>query len=127
MKKILVVDDDPDLLGAICLALTRAGYATVPAGDGKEALERLAEGGIGLVVSDIVMPGMDGLELIAEVRRRFAGVPMIAMSGGGRLPTEFHLRYAASSGACRVLAKPFLLADLVSLVRELYGVETPAA
>ena len=77
MKKVLVVDDEPAMRLAIEEALTRKGYGVVLAEDGRYGLERLKEGGFGMVISDMNMPRMGGMELLKEVKKAAPQVPML--------------------------------------------------
>ncbi len=80
--------------------------------DGRRGLQAIAEGGIDLVISDINMPEMDGIEVINALREATAGAPVIAMSGGGLYPRELLLDSAQMLGAVSTLPKPFELEDL---------------
>ena len=123
MPDILVIDDNGDLRAAICLALERAGFAVTGAEDGGTVLKHLAQTRFDLVITDIVMPGTDGLEMIFALRKENPVLPIIAISGGGRLPADIYLKFAKTGGACHTLQKPFLLAELVALVRQTTGIE----
>ncbi|MFZ1748482.1 MAG: response regulator [Nitrospirales bacterium] len=116
--KILLLDDDPELCSTLRDRLAMEGYDVQTASDGRLGLRLYHESPVDLVITDVLMPEMDGLEVIREL----AGTPspplMIAMSGGGSRDLEF-LVEAAEFGATRTLPKPFLLDDLVSLVKEL--------
>jgi len=117
MARILLLEDNLELSEAIVLALQRAGYEVLSAADGQSGQNLLTENQFDLVISDIVMPGADGLEVLFSLRKKTPTLPVIAMSGGGRLPAEVYLRFAESGGACSTLRKPFRLAELVDLVR----------
>ena len=93
--------------------LERAGYETIGAGTADEALTLLADNGIGLVVSDIVMPGLTGLELLGEVRARRPSLPVILVTGAG---TYENLSQAVTRGADGLVIKPFSHADLENAV-----------
>jgi YesN/AraC family two-component response regulator len=76
-------------------------------------------GGIDLVVTDIVMPNMNGLEMIKEMQKKYPKVKIIAISGGGpRGGPDTYLTIAKELGAARCLFKPFMLNELTALVRE---------
>lgn len=116
--KILLLDDDPELCSTLRDRLVMEGYDVQTASDGRLGLRLYHERPVDLVITDVLMPEMDGLEVIREL----AGTPspplIIAMSGGGSRDLGF-LVEAAEFGATRTLPKPFLLNDLVSLVKEL--------
>ncbi|WNM58786.1 response regulator [Candidatus Nitrospira allomarina] len=115
---ILLLDDDPGLCSALRDRLVMEGYDVRTASDGRLGLRLYHESPVDLVITDVLMPEMDGLEVI----RVLAGTPspplMIAMSGGESRDLGF-LVEAAEFGATRTLSKPFLPNDLLSLVKEL--------
>ena len=85
MSRILVIDDENVIRELMREILERAGYDTIGAGTADEALDLLADNEIGLVVSDIVMPGLTGLELLEEVRARRPSLPVILVTGRGHV------------------------------------------
>jgi CheY-like chemotaxis protein len=88
----------------------------VAVGDGREALTALQEAETHLIITDINMPGTDGIELMTAVRKEHGAVPVIAVSGGGVMPGGLLLGSARQLGAFATLAKPFELAELATLV-----------
>lgn len=125
MSRILVVDDEAGITTVINAVLTRANYTVITARNGKEALEKLDLGPVDLVVTDLIMPEMDGLHLILEIQKRIPKVKIIAMSGGGHeAGPGFYLKDAQALGAAHLLAKPFMLNELVALVKSTLE-ETP--
>lgn len=117
---ILVVDDHEIMREVICQMLEDAGHNVRFAAEGHEALRKLSYAHFDLVVTDIVMPTMDGIELIGELRRRFPATRIIAMSGGGeRFPTNDGLAIARRLGAGASLNKPFIAEELIEAVEEL--------
>ena len=114
---ILIVDDDEQVRRLLHRVLTEAGYRVSQADNGKAALELIAAEATDLVVTDLVMPGVEGIELISALRARSQTVPIIAISGGGRLQTTNYLRAARALGAHEVLAKPFELGALLDAVK----------
>jgi DNA-binding NtrC family response regulator len=109
-RSILVVDDDPYLLEVITLALSDAGYQVRRATNGKNALREIERDEPDLVLSDIRMPQLTGIELAEHMQRRRASVPIVLMSAAHNIP---------DGPAVPVLAKPFSLDDLLSLVEGL--------
>jgi CheY-like chemotaxis protein len=103
-------------------ALTAAGHEVQSANDGDAALERLEQDGFDLVVTDIIMPGKEGIELILELRRLRPELPIIAMSGGHIAGGHDILDAAQRLGAVHALAKPFSPRDLVRLVGDCLAV-----
>ena len=113
MARILVADDDPAVRKSLARYLASLGHEVVEAEDGRAALTALnADGATDLVVTDINMPDIDGIELLAAVRERFEGLPVVAVSGGGVIPGEVLLGSAKSLGAVATVEKPFDLEEL---------------
>ncbi len=106
MKKILVVDDEEAVRASLVLGLRAglAGYVVLAAGDGKEALKLLAREPVDLVITDLRMPEMDGLELIACLRREHPGLPVIVVSGRETAAEE-----TGKVGSVDCFTKPFSL------------------
>ncbi len=112
-SRVLVIDDETVIRDLMREILERAGYDTIGAGTADEALSLLADNGIGIVVSDIVMPGLTGLELLGEVRARRPSLPVILVTGAG---TYENLSQAVTRGADGLVIKPFSHADLQNAV-----------
>lgn len=106
-NRILLVDDDDAMRRALSKALERDGYAVVEAPNGRSALECLERNPVDLVVTDIIMPDSEGVELTLLLHSSHPELPVIAMSGGGHWDPEFHLSLARAAGATQVLSKPF--------------------
>jgi len=117
VKKILVVDDEFDLLQTICATLELGGYEPVPAANGREALKLLAHSVPDLVLTDVMMPYMSGYELIAAIRKlpHGAQVPTLLMSA---IDPALHPEGSWNA----VLPKPFTLDALLNAVEGLIGV-----
>lgn len=126
MAQVLVVDDDESLRRFIRQVLEREGHAVDEAENGARAIERIAQGRVDLVITDLIMPEKEGIETIMEVRQRNPEVRIIAMSGGGRLGPDSYLDTAQRLGADRSLAKPFQRHMLVNLVSEVLAVKREA-
>jgi DNA-binding response OmpR family regulator len=119
MARILVVDDDPLIRKMLERSLAAAGHTVVPAADGREARELLAVEPIELVITDIDMPEIDGLQIIASLRREKITLPILALSA--RSGRDSRLNMATAFGANRTLVKPFDLRQLLDTVEELVG------
>lgn len=117
MATILVVDDDPQLRESIRRVLELKGHTVTEAPDGKVALRHFAGTPTDLVVSDVYMPDMDGIEFLMRLREAFPDVKTLMISGGGSLPSENVLGAASMLGADRVLEKPFTLEELQGAVQ----------
>jgi len=115
---ILVVDDDDAVRDIVVRALERAGYVVFEANTGRAAMDVLRrQPEVGVVVSDVYMPDMDGFEFLTQASREPRAPKIIVMSGGGSLDPETILKIAARLGARSTLAKPFGPAELLEAVR----------
>ena len=116
MKKILVIDDEASFCGAVTVTLRRAGYEVHAAGDGADGLAQAFQHRPHLIVSDVHMTGMGGLELLAELRRHpeTSAVPVILMTGQ---PQAAGARATMNLGADDYLHKPFTMEQLLAAVR----------
>jgi CheY-like chemotaxis protein len=119
MAKLLVVEDDLYLRKLMSQALTDQGHTLSVAGDGREALAQLARSVPDLLITDVIMPEMDGFELIMKVRKTYPSLRVLAISAGGRNSSSTYLDISRTIGADRVLGKPFDLPDLFAMVNEL--------
>jgi len=118
MSKILVIDDEEAMRSVLRRGLETAGHSVVEAANGVEGLKQIEAGGIELIVTDLLMPEMDGIEIIFSIRKNHPELKIIAMSGGGQLPADGYLKIAQRGGARRVLIKPFKLQELLQAVEE---------
>lgn len=116
MAKIVVIDDEEMVLATIREILRRAGHEVHVARDGMAGLELQRQIRAPLVITDIIMPRMEGLEAISTLRQEHPNSRVIAISGGGRTRNLDFLNMAGSFGADRMLAKPFTPAELISAV-----------
>jgi CheY-like chemotaxis protein len=119
-RRILIVDDDKAVRMAIRVLLEHEGFEVIVAESGRRALEAVEAAAVNLVIVDIFMPGMDGLETIRAFHRCAPGLPIIAMSGfmfrDSSAPAPDFLGMATKLGATRSLQKPFRPAELLSAV-----------
>jgi YesN/AraC family two-component response regulator len=119
MGKVLIIDDEPYILLMLKKMLEKAGYEVDLASNGKEGMELFEQHSADLVITDIIMPDKEGLEIILEMKKQRPDLKIIAISGGGRISPESYLECAAHFGAARVFQKPFKQKELVSAVNEL--------
>ena len=120
MKRILVIDDHTALRQMLRRILEREGYEVVEAADGKEGVELYRQVPADLIITDVVMPEKDGVEIIRELKRDFLDVRVIAISGGSRtLDAQYCLAAMKALGALHVLTKPFGRKELLEAVHEL--------
>ena len=115
-KNVLVVDDDPCVLAMIRPMLERAGHAVATTECGHDALRALETGGFDVLITDIFMPSMDGLELIQFVCSRNLNTAIIAVSAGSAVVGPDLLSTALALGADLALTKPIAPANLVQTV-----------
>jgi len=118
MKRILIVDDDFLVRDMLERLMRKARYDTETAENGARAMALHRKHPVDLVITDIRMPGREGLDPVAEFRTSAPGVKIIAVSGGGRIDSSRSLR-TAPLGADRTFVKPVDTAQLLSAVEEL--------
>jgi CheY-like chemotaxis protein len=132
MHNILVIDDEPDVRDAISRSLGRVGYSVRTAGSAGDALALLAQFPADVVITDIIMPKIDGVQAIESIRKGFPSVRIIAISGGGNfgisayqptaITTTAYLTSAENAGAHLVLTKPFESVELIQAIEKVLGV-----
>lgn len=119
LRRVLVVGDESGVRGVIRLALRRAGYSVVEAPGGKLASEMAEAERFDVVIADLAMPGMDGLEAARAIRAANPSTLLIALSGGVARPTPELLMQLSDLAADAVVSKPFLPTQLVKTVSRL--------
>lgn len=121
MARILIIDDDETIRSVFKRFLSGKGYDVAVAADGRQGLRQIEESPVDLVITDIMMPETDGLEVVMAIRGKEVDVPVIAISGGMHaMPMDF-LPMAKKFGACDVLYKPVELDDLLGSVEKALG------
>jgi CheY-like chemotaxis protein len=113
---ILVVDDEPDIRDLLGRMLKASGHEVVCVGNGLEAAKAMTQQPIDVVLTDLLMPDKDGIELITELKRKYPAVRIVAMSGGGHVPRGQYLHLAKGLGAHALLAKPFERQELLDVI-----------
>jgi DNA-binding response OmpR family regulator len=121
MTKLLLIDDDAQFCRMLAERLTGEGYAVTTAADGKPGLAECRRADYPLVILDIILPDMEGLETLHELRRVSATVKVIAISGGGLGDPDTYLRSARLLGADAVFAKPLDWPAFLGTLRGLLG------
>ncbi len=121
MANILLVDDDALVRTSLAFALEDAGHRVIQAGNGDEGLAALRNAAFDVVVLDILMPEREGIETIREIRKTWASLPVLAISGGDKTGWSDFLRMASALGANDTLAKPFTAIEFVERVGRLLG------
>ncbi len=118
MKRVLVIDDDQAIRKLIRTILGKEGFEILEAAGGKEGLRLFDPRSIDAVITDVLMPEIDGLAVIRQIRQQYPLTPIVALSGGGRVLTpEVSLGVAKKVGAFQSLAKPFTRSELLRAVR----------
>ena len=118
MANILVVDDDNDHRAYVVLLLERLGHSATPAENGQRCLTILREQDVDVIITDIFMPGADGIELVTELNKLGSRIPVLGMTGGDKgviRPYENLFEVLANA---KVLRKPFGARDLESALEE---------
>ena len=115
---ILLVDDDEQFRAMLSEALTGEGFQVREASDGRQGIKLYVEQPTDIVITDLVMPEKEGLEMIVEIRKLHSEVKIIAMSGGGRGSPQNYLKMAKAFGAQLVLAKPFSHCEILDAISQ---------
>ncbi len=115
-KKILIVDDNPNMSSLLSEMLEVFDYASVRASDGNEALAELEKGGFSMVITDMRMPNMTGLELLSEVKTRYPKMLVILISGYSVGDAEARMGEHKADG---FLGKPLMMSDIERLLNSL--------
>jgi CheY-like chemotaxis protein len=120
MARILLIDDDNSVRTMLRLTLTHFGHTVIEARDGREGLKLFPHANADLLITDIVMPEKEGIEVLMELRKISPPVKIIAISGGGRQNAATnYLKLAKQLGAAKVLEKPFSNEALIAAIDEL--------
>jgi len=119
--RVLLIDDDVALLGLMAHAFAAKGYTVLTAENGRKGLRALDDYAADLVVTDIVMPEMEGIGAILQIRRRPKPPKIVAISGAGPGGRRDYLSWAKHLGADEVLAKPFRMSQILALADQLIG------
>ena len=115
MPAILIVEDEAKMRRLLELNLGEDGFATFSAGDAETALKLLRENAIDLVVTDLKLPGMDGLEFLQAAKRQNAALPVVVMTAFGTVETAVE---AMKAGASDYVLKPFSLAEMRMVIHK---------
>ena len=112
-ERLLLVEDDDEFRALVELVLRQAGYEVVSHADGRAALDTAATQEFDMVISDVVLPGVDGIRLVKTMRERGLPTPVVLMSGETGLATAL---VAQRHDVARYLIKPFRLSTLLKVV-----------
>ena len=128
MKSVLVIDDDDAVREALKRTLVRAGYLVRTASSGEDGLMELRDECTDVVITDIIMPNLNGVDTIKAIAKEFPQVRIVAISGGGNfgvteyrpsaITTTAYLTSAKVAGAHMVLTKPFEMSDVIGAIEQ---------
>lgn len=131
MTRVIIIDDEEDIRIVLKEIFVRAGFDAAVASDGTEGLHLIRETGADLVITDIIMPGIDGVETAYDIRMEFPHTKIIVMSGGGNtgpldyepsaIATTSYLASAEAIGADMTITKPFDRGELIKAAKDLTG------
>ncbi|MFY9647264.1 MAG: response regulator [Terriglobales bacterium] len=118
MKRILTVDDSPSVRQMVSFTLRNAGYEVVEAVDGKDGLSKISSGKFDLIVTDLNMPNVDGIQLIAAVRKLpgYSFVPILMLTTESQAQKKDEGRKAGATGW---IVKPFNAEQLIAVAQKL--------
>jgi CheY-like chemotaxis protein len=121
MSKILVIEDDAEFNKVLCEALMKKGYSVLSAPDGKKGIDLYRKTLADLVITDILMPEQDGIEVILNIKKISPNVKIIAISGGGQFGTSQEYLQSAQvvCGVQYTLSKPFERNQLFRMIQKI--------
>jgi CheY-like chemotaxis protein len=125
--RILVIDPDPFTCRELKELLSEAGYLVDSVANGKLALEWLRFNSADLVITEMLMPEIDGIQLIQALHRDHPAARILAISGGGMIPPGNYLRFARALGVNQVLAKPFTRTELLEALTVIFSRQEDAS
>lgn len=116
MTSVLVIDDEAMVRMTIKMILEGVGFKVSLASNGKEGMAAIALDPPELVITDMIMPDMDGVETTMKIRDNYPNIKIVAISGGGRVHNLDFLKHAKEMGAHAILPKPFTKEELLGAV-----------
>lgn len=125
VERVLIIDDDESTLTILTEVLEAEGFEVIVARNGEEGLIQFDLNPADLVITDIVMPGKNGLDTILELRKKDPVLPILAISAGGCIPKERYLEMAEYLNNTKTLAKPFTRKELLNIVKKQLIVNDP--
>ena len=117
MRRILIIDDEPQIRLLLKKMLEKEGFNVITASDGKEGMKLFNKEPFDLVITDIIMPEKEGIEIIQELRKNHPNLPIIAISGGGRNSSDSYLKMAKMFGANEIFEKPVEKQKLINAIK----------
>ncbi len=122
MPRVLVIDDEIQVRKLTRQMLELEGHSVLEASDGDSGIEIVDANEIDLIITDIIMPGKEGIETILELKQKNPNIGIIAISGGGRIGPDGYLDLARRFGASQTFSKPFDRQELVQAVKDLLAI-----
>jgi CheY-like chemotaxis protein len=119
--RVLLIDDELMVRKIVRKMLERVGHEVVDVENGRMGLDRLERAPFDLIVTDIIMPDVEGIEVLMTVRERHPSIAVVAMSGGGRMGNVDFLEVARKLGAAATLEKPFTQDALLKAIDQSHG------
>ena len=119
MKTILIIDDDPKMHDLLKHYLRDEQLEVLTASDGEEGLRMHESNNVDLVIIDIFMPNMDGIQTIMEMKQQYIDIKILVISGGGEFTGLEYIKQAKALGASEALVKPFTQKDFLSTVQKM--------
>ncbi len=119
MKKIVIIEDDLIIRESLKEILEMNSYEVLATDTGIDLMKKITGFKPDVLITDIIMPDKDGIEIIIEVKKMLPNIILIAISGGGRIDSESYLNTAKYLGADATLKKPFTHDQLISLIKSL--------
>jgi len=104
MANILLLDDDTNVNVALSATVKSGGHQVVSLFDGSKLLTHMTD--IDLVITDVIMPNVDGIEVLNAMKKEYPNIPVIVISGGGRVSADMYLKSAKVLGARAIMQKP---------------------
>jgi DNA-binding NtrC family response regulator len=126
LPNVLIIDDEPLFREALEASLLTLGHDVRSAENAHTGFQMISEHAPDVVVSDILMPTADGIEVLREIKKRWPTIPVIVMSGGGKVDYGDILTWAKSLGASAAFGKPFDMHALSDTITELAAARQPA-
>lgn len=117
--KILIIDDNQEFLDLLCEFISASNYITNCCNDSKDALQKFDDFNPDIVITDIIMPNIDGIEVLITLRKKNPSTKFIVISGGNKGHGESYLRMAKELGANIILNKPFELTVLLKKIKSI--------
>ena len=122
MAQILIIEDDDSMRCVLKDMLERQNYEVMVASDGEEGIKMFRNNPTPLVITDIIMPNKEGVELIFEFERDFPDTKIIAISGGGKCSANDYLNMVSNSPNVKcTFQKPFAMDEMLQAVKEIVG------